>query len=183
MTGPTPWRQMTAGERLETLFLGLRSLIPHFSVLLGFFIMTVPVFVPLPAIPNLGLLLVHAFALYRPQQLSPASAVIIGLFGDILLGTPVGANGLLLPLLMLAVIWFDSQTLHVHWAFDWLAAVPLVLAYQFLLWRLCLFAGPESPFLPFLTQGLATIAAFPLIAFGFVFVQRRFVDGIKPRTV
>ena len=41
-----------------------------------------------------------------------------------------------------------------------------------------MFAGHDIPLLPFLTQGLATLAAFPLLAALFVRLQRRFVDGL-----
>lgn len=178
MSDVTPWRQMSGRERAEAFALGARALIPHLSVIAGFYVMTMPLFAPFPVLPNVGLLLVYLFALYRPRQLSPAGAVPVGLAGDLLSGAPLGANGLILPLFMLAVLWFDSRTERVHWAFDWLAAVPFVLIYQAVLWRLCLFVGADSSFLPFLTQGLATLAAFPPVAYGFVRVQRRFVDRL-----
>ena len=175
-----PIRSMSAGERLTFLFLGaLRALVPILLVAFAFLLMTVPFFPPLALAPNFGLTLVFLFALYRPAQLPVWTSMPLGAFADLLLGMPFGANALLLPLFMLAVIFIDTKTSRVHWLADWLIFLPFTLGYYFLLWQLCLFAGPYVPFSSFLTQGAATVAIFPLAAFLFVSVQRKFVDRLN----
>ena len=171
-----PFRSLTTGEKVLLFVVSLKALIPFLAAAVGFLLTTIPFFPPLPLVPNFGLALVFLFALYRPYQLAPWAAMPLGVIADLFLGMPVGANALLLPLFMIAIIFVDTQTKRVHWFSDWLIAVPFIMGYQLLLWSLCVFAGPYSPLLPFMTQGVATLAAFPLVAFLFVSVQRRFVD-------
>lgn len=173
-----PYRSLSTGEK-AALFIGnMRRAIPFLATVFGFLLTTIPFFPPLAVIPNFGLLLLFLFALYRPSQLAAWSAVPLGLIADLFLNMPLGANALLMPLFMLAIYYVDTLTRRVHWFADWLMSVPFILGYQFALWILCRFGGPDAPLLPFLTQGAATIAAFPLIAFLFVSIQRRFVDRL-----
>ncbi|MEM8826523.1 MAG: hypothetical protein AAF205_07055 [Pseudomonadota bacterium] len=172
-----PWASLSGRERAGLMARRLLKLIPPFLVMVCFLLSTAPVFLPLPSWPNFGLILVFLFAVYRPGQLAAWVAVPLGLVADLMFGAPFGANAVLLPLFMITAIWVDRLALRVHWLSDWLVATPFILIYQLALWRLCLFAGPDLPFTPFLTEGLATLAAFPLVAAIFVRLQRRYVDG------
>ena len=174
-----PFRSLSTGEKLALFVVSLKTLIPFLIAAVGFMVTTAPFFPPLPVVPNVGLLLVFLFALYRPTQLPVWGGVPLGVVADLMLGMPVGANALLLPLFMLAIIFVDTKTTRIHWLADWILSVPFLIAYQFALWSLCVFAGPSTPILPFITQGAATIAAFPVVAFFFVSVQRRFVDKLS----
>ncbi|MGB3723052.1 MAG: rod shape-determining protein MreD [Pacificimonas sp.] len=175
-----PWTQMSARDRGLAAIRRLSPLIPFAIIVMGLILSAAPVFTPVAGWPNFGLVVLFLFALYRPYQLPVWMAVPLGICADIVFAMPLGVNAVLMPLFMLAVIWVDRKTTRIHWLADWAVAVPFVLMYQMILWRLCLIAGvspPETtPLLPFLTQGAATLAAFPLVATLFVRVQRRFVD-------
>lgn len=175
-------RQLSARERLLLFIRRLSPLIPVLIVAAGLILSVAPIFTPLPSWPNFGLVLIFLFALYRPSQLPIWLSVPLGVFADIVFAMPLGANALLFPLFMIAVIWMDTKVRRIHWLADWAISAPFVLIYQLVLWRLCLIAGTAPPdsvsALPFLMQGLATLAAFPLVAAIFVRAQRRFVDRV-----
>jgi rod shape-determining protein MreD len=169
----TPWRQMTGAERARWVWDHWKLGLPMIAVIMATMVMTVPIFTPLTVMPNLALLLVLLWTLYRPQQMPDWTGFIAGLAGDVFLGTPIGANALLMPLFMLLVAVADRQVRRVSWREDWLFSVPLVLVYHVALWRLCAFAGPPIPFLPLATQAAATVAIYPLAAHLFARAQRR----------
>lgn len=169
----TPWHQMTARERARWVFDHWRLAVPMIVVIAAFFAMTLPIFAPLPVMPNVALLLVLLWTLYRPQQMPEWTGLPMGLAGDILLGTPVGANGLLLPLFIVLVRYVDGQVRRASWVGDWLFSIPVLFVYHLALWRLCAFVAEPIPFLPLATQAAATIAVYPLIAHVFARVQRR----------
>ena len=169
----TPWHQMTARERARWIFDHWKLAIPLIVVVVAYMVMTLPMFAPLPVMPNLALLLVLLWTLYRPQQMPEWTGLPMGIAGDILLGTPVGANGLLLPLFMMLVRYADVYVRRASWVGDWLFSIPLLFVYHLALWRLCaLFAYP-FPFLPLATQTAATIAVYPFAAHFFARIQRR----------
>ncbi|MHB9879233.1 rod shape-determining protein MreD [Pacificimonas sp. ICDLI1SI03] len=175
-----PWGSLSNRERGTIVASSLRAFIAPIIVFVGLCLSTAPLFTPWPAWPNLGLALVFLYALYRPNQLPVWAAMPLGIVADVVFAMPLGVNAVLLPLFMLAIIWMDQRTARVHWLADWLVSVPFILGYQLILWRLCLLVGEvDAPALPFITQGLATLAAFPLVASIFVRTQRRFVDKVK----
>nr|WP_279380274.1 rod shape-determining protein MreD [Sphingosinicella soli] len=142
-------------------------------VIIAFAVMTLPMFAPLPVMPNFGLLLVLLWTLYRPQQMPEWTGLPMGLVGDILLGTPVGTNGLLLPLFMILVRYADAYIRRPNWIGDWLFGIPMLFVYHLALWRLCAIVADPIPFLPLATQTAATIAVYPLAAHIFARAQRR----------
>ncbi|MBZ6379163.1 MULTISPECIES: rod shape-determining protein MreD [Pacificimonas] len=174
-----PFRSLSTGEQVMLLVSGLFSVVPFLVALLAFLIGTIPLFPPIALVPNVGLVLMFLFALYRPSQLPVWAAVPLGVAVDLLHSFPLGVHAVALPLFMLAVQWVDSKTRRLHWFGDWLISIPFIMAGQALLWLLSIVAGPSVPLLPFLTQGLTSIAIFPFVAFLFVSVQRRFVDRIS----
>ncbi|MBV7256937.1 rod shape-determining protein MreD [Pacificimonas sp. WHA3] len=182
-TSARPSGSLSFLERSGNWLRSLRVVIAPIVVAAGLILSAAPVFTPLASWPNFALVLVYLYALYRPNQLAAWTGVPLGVLADIVFAMPVGANALLMPLFMIAVQWVDRQGSRVHWLADWALAVPLLLAYQLILWRLCLIAAPSdlpgAEALPFLYQGLASLAAFPLVAVLFVRIQRRFVDGIR----
>ena len=174
-----PFRSLSTGEKLAYLLVSVIALIPFLVALSGFLLSTVPLFPPVPVVPNFGLALVFLFALYRPTQIPPWAAVPLGAAADLLYSLPLGVNAVGLPLFMAAVIWIDTNPTQLHWLADWAIAVPFLVGYEAFIWLLASIAGPSVPLLPFLIQGIATLAVFPLVAFLFVSVQRRFVDRMR----
>ncbi|MGB7405988.1 MAG: hypothetical protein WA906_09875 [Pacificimonas sp.] len=174
---PQQWRSLDYGRQEAGWIRASRAMVAPLVVILGMIVTAAPIFTPIALWPNFALALVFLYALYRPTQLPAWTAVPLGALADLIFGLPLGANAVLLPLFMIAIIWVDERGPRVHWLADWALAVPFIFAYQSILWSLCLFAGPNIPALPFLTQGLATLAVFPLVAVLFVRTQRRFVDS------
>jgi rod shape-determining protein MreD len=169
----TPWRQMTRAERARWLWDHWKLGLPMLVVIAAYMAMTAPMFAPMPLMPNLALLLVLLWTLYRPQQMPDWTGFIAGFAGDVFLGTPIGANALLMPLFMVLTAAADRQVRRSSWIEDWLFGVPLVLLYHVALWRICAFAAQPIPFLPLLTQAAATMAVYPLAAHLFARAQRR----------
>lgn len=169
----TPWRQMSLAERAKWVWDHWKLGMPMIVVGLAYVVMTVPMFAPLPVMPNLALLLVLLWTLYRPQQMPPWTGFIAGLAGDILLGTPVGANALLMPLFMVGIIGLDPYIQRTTWQADWAFSIPALLVYHLALWELCAFAADPIPFLPLATQAAATAAIYPFAAHFFAGAQRR----------
>ena len=169
----TPWRQMSGGERARWVWDHWKLGFPMLVVVLATVLMTLPVFTPLPVMPNIALLLVLLWTLFRPQQMPDWTGFLAGLASDMLLATPIGANALLMPLFMVAVAFVDQRIRRNNWTGDWLFSVPLLTAYYLALWRVCALAGQEVPFVPLAMQLAATIAIYPLAAHIFARAQRR----------
>lgn len=172
----TPWRQMAPHERAKWIWDHWKLGLPMIVVILAYMVMTVPMFAPLPVMPNIALLLVLLWTLYRPAQMPDWTGFIAGLAGDIFLGTPIGANALLMPLFMITVARIDQYVRRSTWAEDWMFSVPLLLLYHVALWKLCAFAAAPIPFLPLATQAAATAAIYPLGAHLFVRAQNRWAS-------
>lgn len=169
----TPWRQMTAAERAHWIWDHWKLGLPMLVVILAYMAMTVPIFAPLPVMPNIALLLVLLWTLYRPQQMPDWTGFIAGLAGDIFLGTPIGANAMLMPLFMAGIAFTDKYVRRSTWLEDWLFSVPVLLVYHLAIWKFCAFAANPIPFSPLAVQAAATIAIYPLAANLFARAQRR----------
>lgn len=169
----TPWQHMSGGERLRWVVSHWRYLIPLLVISVGFLAMTVPMFAPLPVVPNFALLLVFLWAIYRPHQLPAWTGFFAGLCGDIVLGTAVGANAMLIPLFIVAVQATSGIVQRASWLGDWMLCAPMLFIYHAALWKLVAIGSGELPFLPLLTQAAASLAAYPVLAFVFARIQRR----------
>ncbi len=173
----TPWQQMSGSERFGWILGHWVLAIPVLIIIAAYVAMTFPLFAPLPVVPNFALLLVLLWALYRPAQLPPWTGFIVGLAGDIFLGTPFGANALLVPVFILAVAGFDTRVKRETWLADWLFAIPAIFVYHLLLWKLCGWIAAPIPFLPLFSQAAATLAVYPVIGLLFVGAQRKWAAG------
>ena len=169
----TPWRQMNQRERALWIWEHWKLGLPMLVVVIAYMAMTMPMFAPLPVMPNIALLLVLLWTLYRPQQMPDWTGFIAGLAGDIFLGTPIGANAMLMPLFMVGVHFADRFVHRTTWVADWLFSIPVLLTYHILLWEICSFAGMPIPLLPLAMQAAATIAIYPPAAHFFARAQRR----------
>ena len=178
MSEARPFRSLTPREQAGSLARSFLGLLPFLVAAFGFLLTTIPFFPPIALVPDIGLALVYLFSLYRPTQLPVWTTVPLGVIADALLGYPMGAHALALPILALAVEYVDTLSKRTNWVLDWLLFVPFMALAEVMLWLFCRFAGPEVPLSPFMTQGLATVAVFPFVAFLFVSFQRNFVDRV-----
>ncbi len=114
---------------------------------------------------NVGLMTVFYWAIYRPDLMPAVAAFSLGLWQDILVGSPVGLNALILLLANWAIVsqrtFFQGKSFGVIWFC--FALVTIVAA--FLAWIIVcgLNASLIDPS-PGLFQGVFTIGVFPFTA-------------------
>lgn len=158
--------------------LGLwRRSVPAITTLVAILLMTAPLPLPVPALPQLALLSVLIWASFQPALMAPLVAFGLGVVADLALGQPLGLSATLFPVvalvgrLLLRLIEQHGHTL------DWLLAAAVILAYQLLAQALAGLAGTTTPLWPWLLQALLTIAAYPLAVAALSRVQRRLLGA------
>ena len=151
------------------------NLTPFVVSLVLILVSTIPIQVPAvgAVAPNLGLVAVFYWTVYRPD-LMPAIAVLpLGLWQDLLNGEPMGLNGLTL-LIVYGVIVFQrtffrgKSFLVVWWAFGLTAAfAALVFWLAVIGWHLS-FVDPT----PLVFQVVLTLTVFPFLYWLLSRIQR-----------
>lgn len=143
-----------------------RNLIPFGLCVLLVIVGTLPFYIPGygSVAPNLALMAVFYWAIYRPDLLPLTAAFAIGLFQDILVGTAPGTNALILLLVRAGVdsqgrVFRTKSFLVLWWGFAMVALGAAVLK-----WALT--AGlnfvPLNP-LPGAFQYALSVALFPFL--------------------
>ena len=122
-----PWSQLTREEKQQRLSGSWRLALPTFFTIFTLLIMLLPVWVPGPLMPQMGLLGVTYWVLNRRSLMPPVSMFLIGLVQDLWLGTPLGLNALLLLAFGLTL----SGQAHVFasrpFSFGWLVMLPVAV--------------------------------------------------------
>ncbi len=162
------------GNLLNRLDRIARNLIPFgfglFLVIAG----TLPLYIPDygPVAANLALMAVFYWAVYRPDLMPPLAAFVIGLLQDILIGTPLGMNALILVLVRAVVVsqggLFRTKSFPVMW---WGFAM-VALGAAVLLWGMAaaLNFAALNP-LPVAFQCALTVALFPILTWALARTQ------------
>ena len=171
----TPWRILSPDEQLNATS-RWRQLVPLLTCVAALFLMTMPVITSGPSMPHLALLTVLVWGLFQPALMPPHVALLLGVLTDAVLGLPLGINATLLPLLAVAIGALERRYGHRPYALDWMLAGLLVLAYQYLTWKLLGFVVGDLPFAPLLGQAATTTLAYPLAVAVIGRIQRRWVD-------
>ncbi|MCU0890653.1 MAG: hypothetical protein MUE77_02645 [Sandarakinorhabdus sp.] len=170
---PPPALLMTPQERRRWLLSTWRYAVPMLVSLLLLLLMVMPVPLSVPAMPQLGLMAVLAWALLQPSLMPPWLAFCIGGFADLLFGLPLGVNAtafaLITGLMRLMAPLFGRSGLMV----DWLMLCLLLLLFAGLVGPLMALAGRPVPLLPLLLQWLTSILSWPLVARFCAAIQRR----------
>ena len=125
-----------------------------------------------PVAPNIGLIATCYWGIYRPDLFPATAAFAVGLWQDVLVGTPLGMNALLL----LSVHWFilsqrpffqGKSFAVVWWAFALVAIATAAL--------LCLISmayhGRLLDPTPAAFQGIMTVALYPFLTWVFARTQ------------
>jgi rod shape-determining protein MreD len=171
-----PWSQLTRDEKQQRLLGSWRLALPTGITLLSLLIMLLPVWVPGPLMPQMGLLGVAYWVLSRRSLMPPLSMFIIGLAQDLWLGTPLGLNALLLLGFGLVLSGQVQVFASRPFSFGWLTMLPVAALYALLSWVLMqMFIGPVS-FLPSLLQAVTTALCYPVALWAHARVQRRIID-------
>lgn len=159
-------------QRLDAV---ARSLLPAaLTVLLGLVVL-----VPLgewglaPVLPALTIIAVYYWAVHRPDLMPVWAAFLLGLFQDLVSGQPIGLGALSLVIVHGIVSTqrrvFLSATFGVMWSiFAAIAFVTTVLDWVLICLINLQLVDPE----PGLFRYLATVAAYPCLAWVFARAQR-----------
>lgn len=170
---PPPALLMTARERRRWLFSTWRYGVPALVSLALLVLMVMPLPLSVPAMPQLGLMAVLAWALLQPGLMPPWLAFFIGSFADLLFGLPLGVNAtafaLLASIMRLVSPMFGRNGL----MFDWLMVCVLLLLFAVLVGPLMALAGRPVPAMPQVLQWLTSILSWPLVARFCAAIQRR----------
>ncbi|HEU0216027.1 MAG TPA: rod shape-determining protein MreD [Stellaceae bacterium] len=147
---------------------GAARLLPVATTLLAAVISVLPVQIPGYAAltPVFTLMAVYHWTIYRPDLLPPVALFAVGLTEDLLAGSPVGVNALLLLLTRVAVLGYRRYFVNRNFPFVWTGFTLLAVVAMFGLWALhCML---DLSFLDFRTaviRAALTIAIFPLASF------------------
>jgi len=131
-------------------------------VLLIFF--TVPMYAGgVPLAPNVGLLMTLVLAASRPAAWPRWLAFLFGLLQDVMFGTPLGSQALLLVLLVDIVQRREARGMHPPFQMRWVEASVVILGWHVVLWLIGHFVTPGfAPLLILLRTALATALWFPV---------------------
>lgn len=162
----------TFWQRLDSL---ARRMLPVAITLVLAMAAAVPLHIPgyAPVAPAVTLIAVYYWTIFRPD-LMPAPAVFaVGLFQDVLSGTPLGVNALVL-LLVFAVVFgqrrffLGKSFLVMWWGFALVVVGALATGWM-------AFSGLEGAVLnplPAIFQGTVTLAIFPVLTRIFIRSQQ-----------
>ena len=125
-----------------------------------------------PVAPNVGLIAAYYWGIYRPDLFPTTAAFAVGLWQDVLVGTPLGMNALVL----LAIHWFIlSQRRFFQgksFAVVWWAFALVATATAALLWLIAMaYHGRLLDATPAAFQGVLTVALYPFLTWVFARAQ------------
>jgi rod shape-determining protein MreD len=171
---------MNAGA-LQRLDLRLRQALPVLLTLAVVVLSVAPLRLPDYALVAPGLVLIALFfwTVHRPDLLRPWHAFAIGLFDDVLSGTPLGVNALIFVLAHAVIVAQHKVFRGKPFAVIWFAFVLLALAAQLATAALALAAARVlvDPLL-LVVQLALTIGFYPPLAWLLGRAQRAFLAGI-----
>lgn len=159
----------------------VRHLVPIGVTLMLLLLTAVPVRLPglaciTPMLPMMG---VYYWAIYRPDLLPAWIAFVIGLLYDIIAGTPLGVNALVLVLVQGTAasqrkFFLGKSFMVAWWAFGLLAAGAIGLSW--LLVSMLLGAAIDPA--PVLFQYLLTMGIFPALTWALAGTQMAFLKDV-----
>jgi rod shape-determining protein MreD len=108
----------------------------------------------------------YHWTIYRPDLLPPVALFAVGLTEDLLAGSPVGVNALLLLLTRVAVLGYRRYFINRNFPFVWSGFTLLAAVAMFGLWGLhCVLDLSLLDFRNAVIRAALTIAMFPLASF------------------
>ena len=168
-----PLRLMSSPERRRYLFGYWRILVPSLSVLTLLLTMTLPLLVPMPVFPQLGLLAIFIWSTFQPGMMPPWAAFLLGLVADLLFAQPLGVNATLFSGTAAFVRVFESRYGHHAHGFDWGIASLVIIASAVFTTQLMALGGRPVPLLPMGWQVVTSVVAYPMVVWLCATIQRR----------
>ncbi|MCB9991862.1 MAG: rod shape-determining protein MreD [Rhodospirillales bacterium] len=162
-----------------------RLLVPHLLllVLLGLNITALPFFTAGAMKPQMVLMAVYYWAIYRPTLLPPAFCFAIGLLMDVLTGMTPGINALILVLTQWGIREQRRFLMGQPYSTIWLVFGIVALASMLVQWALYgLVHMHWGPVMPALTGALVTMFLFPFVTLLLVMTHRILPVASRPFT-
>lgn len=147
---------------------GAARLLPVATTLLAAVISVLPVQIPGYAAltPVFTLMAVYHWTIYRPDLLPPVALFGIGIAEDLLAGSAIGVNALLLLLTRIAVLSHRRYFINRNFPFVWTGFTLLAALAMLGLWGLhCVLDLSLLDFRNAVIRAALTIAMFPLASF------------------
>jgi rod shape-determining protein MreD len=147
---------------------GAGRMLPVATTLFAALISVLPVHIPGYAAltPVFTLMAAYHWTIYRPDLLPPLALFAIGLTEDLLAGSPIGINALLLLLSRIAVLGYRRYFVDRTFPFVWAGFTLLTVVALFGLWALhCILDLGLFDFRNTVIRTALTIAIFPLASF------------------
>lgn len=159
-----------------------RNLSPLISALLLMLLFMVPLRLPNfgTITPQIALMAVFYWAIYRPDLVGPVTIGLLGFVQDALSGTPLGMNAMIFLLAHSSVV-SQRQLFLAHGFFVlWWGFALTALIVGLVAWLInCGIHFGFIPFDPVLYQAVCSIALFPPLAWLFGRVQRGFLGDAR----
>lgn len=161
------------GSPLQQFDQRLRHAFPFITILMSILIVATPTRLPgfASVAPQLPLVGIYYWAIYRPDLLRPWAAFALGAIADIIAGTPLGVSSLVF-LTVQGVVgsqrrFLGKSFLMAWWGFAMVGAGALVL--EWIMSSVILVSVLPIQALGF--QYLLTLTVYPLLAWAFVRAQ------------
>ncbi len=168
-----PYRLLGPTERVRYWRGYGERAVPGLVTLALIVLMTAPLFVAVPAMPNFALLGVLVWTSFQPGLMPAWLAFVLGAASDLLFGVPLGVNATLLPAVVVFIRLVELRFAAQRYALDWLFAGLIVAAATIVEWQLLALGGVSGPLAPLLVQAATTILAYPAVVALFAAIQRR----------
>lgn len=152
---------------IQRLDKSARQLAPFLSSVILVMLSALPVYIPGygQVAVDVGLVTVFYWAIYRPDLFPAIAAFVVGLWQDILVGSPIGLHALILLLANWAIVsqrtFFQGKSFAViWWCFSLVALVASLVSWLIVCGLNVTLVSP----VPVLFQAALTIGMFPFMA-------------------
>jgi rod shape-determining protein MreD len=147
---------------------GAARLLPMITILLAAVISVLPLRIPGYAAltPVFTLMAAYHWTVYRPDLLPPLALFLAGLTEDLLAGSPIGVNALMLLVARTSVLRYRRHFVNRNFAFVWTGFTLLTMVAMLGLWALhCILDLTLLDLRTTTIRAVLTIAIFPLASF------------------
>jgi len=141
-----------------------RQYLPIISTIIACLLALLPIVANYPIIPDIGLLVLIAWRLLRPELWTVTTVLPLGMFNDLIVGHPIGQSMALWTILFLAYEIMDARLVWRDYWMDWFIASLSLIFYTFGAWYVGLLMGSEIQFSVMLPQVGLSILAYPFVA-------------------